>query len=109
MKTNKDRIKEYLVGRGWVNKGEIINEIMYLGGGYGDTIGRQLRLYSSPKNPKAFLKARPCGKGTEYTLKATESLSKDFGISPSTSPYETARKLREAKEMANTIQPNLNI
>lgn len=71
MKTNKDRIKEYLIGRGWVNKGEIVNELVSWGGGYADTIGRQLRLYSSSKNPDAFLKSRPNpnGKGTEYTLK----------------------------------------
>lgn len=25
---NKDRIKQFLVGRGWVNKGLILNELM---------------------------------------------------------------------------------
>ena len=67
---NKEIIKKFLQGKGWTNKGEICNHLIISGGGYADTIGRQLRKYAEQNKPYTFLKSRPnpYGKGTEYKL-----------------------------------------
>jgi len=92
---NKDRIKKFLTGRSWVNKGEIVNELVSWGGGYADTIGRQLRKYSERnKNPILDSRPNPNGKGTEYRLRATQSNTVKAGDTI----YDTAKAIRDAKE-----------
>lgn len=96
--TTKEYIINYLSGKGWVNKGLIMQDIVEIakeGYGYADTISRQLR--KMRENGLLVDRPGPGGKGTEYCyIKPRQtwwSVPK-----PGNSLIETARKIRESKD-----------
>ena len=90
--TIPEKIKSYLSGKGWVNKGEIERHISIIHGSYGDTVARAMRRMRE----KGRLLERSVGKGTEWKLPAQAQTLAERA--------EASRKQREQIERDKPLQ-----